>query len=65
MKREGDTASSGDKGKFTPHRRQLAPRAAAGPVSKSLFSDLARDAGLCPPGVNYSLETLFLVRGGP
>lgn len=54
MKRQGDRAPSRDKGRFTPHQRQLAARGAAGPVSKTLFSDLARDTGLCPPGVNYS-----------
>lgn len=54
MKRQGDRAPSRDKGRFTPHQWQLAARAAAVPVSMALFSDLARDAGLCPPGVNYS-----------
>lgn len=54
MKRQGDTASSRDKGRFMPHWQQLAPRAAAGPISKALFPGLARDTGLCPPGVNCS-----------
>lgn len=66
MKRQRDRAPSRDKGGFMPHQWQLAARAAAVPVSKALFSDLARDTGLCPPGVNYSPgATLPDQEGGP
>lgn len=37
MRRQGDRAPSRDKGRFTPHQWQLAARAAAGPVSKTIF----------------------------